>query len=71
MAGEIVEEITIRNDRVALRKLSEKYPEARVAMEVGSDSPYISRILEKWEREVFVSNARKLRPIYESDRKSE
>jgi transposase len=40
-------------------------------MEVGSHSPWTSRFLEGLGHEVLVANARKLRAIYASDRKSD
>ena len=43
--GEIIDERTITNHRESLRRLGKKYPEARVALEVGSHSPWISRFL--------------------------
>jgi len=39
-------------------------------MEVGSQSPWISRFLKGLNHEVLVANARKLRAIYTNDRKS-
>ena len=35
-AGEIVEERSITNHRESLRRLSQKYPKCRIAMEAGS-----------------------------------
>jgi transposase len=70
-AGEIIDERKITNDRDSLRRLSQKYPGARIAHEVGSHSPWISRFLQELGHEVFVANPRKLRAIYASDRKSD
>ena len=69
--GVITEETTIANDRDALRKLAAKYPAARVIIEVGTHSPWISRFLTSQGMEVLVANARKLRAIYQSDSKSD
>jgi transposase len=69
--GEIVEERTISNHREALRRLSLKYPGARVAMEVGTHSPWISRLLTDLGLEVLVANPRKVRVIYSNNRKSD
>lgn len=69
--GEIIDERTITNHRESLRRLSLKYPKARVAFEVGSHSPWIKRFFAELEHEVFVANPRKLRAIYTSDRKSD
>lgn len=69
--GEVLEERTITNHRESLRRLSQKYPGARVAMEVGTHSPWISRFLTQQGLEVLVANARKLRAIYQNTRKSD
>lgn len=52
-----------------LEQLSKDYPGALVAMEVGTHSPWISRLLESRGHAVIVANARKLRAIYTNDRK--
>lgn len=67
--GEVLQEFTIRNDAEALLGLAEAYPKARVAMEVGTHSPWISRLLKGAGLEVIVANARRLRAIYDNDRK--
>ena len=70
-AGEIVEERSITNHRESLRRLSQKYPKSRIAMEVGQHSPWISRFFEALGHEVLVANPRKLSAIYTSTRKSD
>jgi transposase len=70
-AGEIIDERTITNHRESLRRLSLKYPKSRIALEVGSHSPWISRLLTGLGHEVLVANARKLRAIYTNHRKSD
>ena len=70
-AGEIIDERTITNHRESLRRLSQKYPGSRIAMEVGSHSPWISRFFKALGHEVFVANPRKLRAIYANNRKSD
>lgn len=70
-AGEIIDERTITNHRESLRRLSQKHPGARIALEVGTHSPWISRFLKELGHEVLVANPRKLRAIYASDRKSD
>lgn len=70
-AGEIFEESTIPNTRRSLTRLAARYPKARIAIEVGSHSPWISRLLTERGCEVIVANARKLRAIYQNERKSD
>lgn len=67
--GKIVDEFSIDNRKKALLTLTEKYPGARVAIEVGTHSPWISRLLSENGMSVTVANARKLRAIYENERK--
>jgi len=67
--GEVLQEFSIRNDREELLRLAEAYPKARVAMEVGTHSPWISRLLKQAKLGVIVANARRLRAIYDNDRK--
>jgi transposase len=68
-SGEIEAEFTLGNDRDRLRWLSEKYPRALMVMEVGAQSPWISRYFEELGHRVLVANPRKVRAIYENDRK--
>lgn len=70
-AGEIIEERSITNHRESLRRLSIKYPGSRIAFEVGTHSPWISRMLADLGHEVIVANPRKLRAIYANNRKSD
>ncbi|MGJ8678452.1 MAG: IS110 family transposase, partial [Akkermansiaceae bacterium] len=69
--GQIIEERMISNNEESLHRLSKKYPAAKLAMEVGIHSPWISRYMKSLEHHVIVANARKLRAIYQSDRKSD
>jgi hypothetical protein len=61
--GEIIDERTVTNHRESLRRLSQKYPGARIACEVGSHSPWIKRFLTELGHEVFVANAPD-QPVY-------
>ena len=67
--GNTVAEFGIENHRRDLIKLSENYPASLVAMEVGTHSPWISRLLSGLGMEVLVADARKLRAIYTNERK--
>ncbi len=62
-AGNIIEECSITNHRESLRRLSQKHPGARIALKVGSHSPWTSRFLAGLGHKVLVANARKLRAI--------
>lgn len=69
--GNIIEEYPMPNNRKHLEKLVAKYPDARIAIEVGTHSTWISRLLTEAGATVIVANARKLRAIYTNDRKSD
>lgn len=68
-SGAIVDERNITNHRESLRRVSQKYPGAQMVMEVGSHSPWTSRFLQDLGHEVLVANPRKMRAIFENDRK--
>src|SRR6266852_574356 len=44
---------------------------SRIAMEVGTHSPWVKRLLESWNHEVIVANAHRVRLITESTRKDD
>jgi len=67
--GTILDESSIPNDRSSLQRLCDEYPNSSVAIEVGTHSPWISRLLKDGGMEVTVANARKLRAIYQNERK--
>jgi len=69
--GEIEEESRVVTNAEALRHRFAGYAPARVAIEVGTHSPWISRLLEGCGHEVLVANPRKVRLIYENDSKSD
>ena len=69
--GEVVEEGSVANDRVSLSRLSGRYRGALAVMEAGAHSPWVSRYLGELGWEVIVSNPRKVRAIYQQERKSD
>lgn len=69
--GEVIERGKISNEREALTRLAGKYPGARVVLECGTQSPWISRHLKSIGMKVLVANARKVRAIWSSDQKSD
>ncbi len=46
-------------------------PPARIVLEVGTHSPWVSRLLAELGHEVLVANARQLRLLYGSDQKTD
>lgn len=69
--GEVVEEGRVATSTGELEKRFRKVPATRIVVEAGTHSPWVSRLLEGFGHEVVVANARKVRLIYESDRKND
>jgi transposase len=71
-SGEVIEEGRLRTTPEAFRRrfASEQKP-LRIAIEAGTHSPWVSRLLEGCAHEVLVANARKLRLIYANKRKTD
>ena len=67
----IIDKRIITNHVESLRRLAKKYPGARIAMAVGTHSPWISRFFLGQGLEVLVANSRKPRAIYANERKSD
>ncbi len=67
--GEVECRTTVTNTAAAIRKYFGKLDVCRVALEAGTHSAWVSRILEDMEFEVLVGNPRKLRMIWNSDEK--
>jgi len=69
--GEVVERTTVTNTAKAIRKYFGKVETCRVALEAGTHSRWVSRILEELGHDVLVGNPRKLRMIWNSDQKDD
>ena len=69
--AELMEETRVRTAAPALRTWFDRIDRARVALEVGTHSPWVSRLLEACGHEVIVANARKVRLIYGGDHKTD
>jgi len=70
-AGQIQLEQRVRTNEKALREVFGAMPRSRIALEIGTHSPWISRLLSELGHEVIVANARKVRLIGESRRKDD
>jgi transposase len=70
-SGEVIEEGRLRTTPEALRRRFDSEQPLKIAIEVGTHSPWVSRLLEECGHEVLVANARKLRLIYGSKRKND
>jgi len=62
-AGQIQLEQRVRTSAKELREVFGAMPRSRIAVEIGTHSPWISRLLSELGHEVIVANARKVRLI--------
>src|SRR5271165_6678663 len=70
-AGQIQLEQRVRTTAKALQEVFGAMPRSRMALEIGTHSPWISRLLSELGHEVIVANARKVRLIGESRKKDD
>src|SRR5580765_4080975 len=63
--GQIQLEQRVRTTAKALQEVFGGMPRSRIALEIGTHSPWISRLLSELGHEVVVANARKVRLIGE------
>ncbi len=70
-SGEIIEEGRLRTVPEAFRRRFDSERPLRLAIEAGTHSPWVSRLLEECGHEVLVANPRKIRLIYANKRKSD
>jgi transposase len=70
--GQMIEEGRLRTTPEAIRRrFASERPPMRIAIEAGTHSPWVSRLLEECGHEVLVANARKTRLIYSNKRKTD
>lgn len=69
--GEVIEEGTFRNTENSIQKCFGPWGRTRIALETGTQSGWISRLLSGYGHEVIVAHARELRGITHSDRKND
>src|SRR5215213_5336763 len=70
-SGEAIEEGRLRTTPEALKRRFASEQPLRIAIEAGTHSPWVSRLLEECGHEVLVANPRKLRLIYANKRKTD
>jgi transposase len=69
--GTIVKEDRVRTTLDSLKEEFGGTTPTRIVIEAGTHSPWVSRELQSQGHEVTIANARKVRLIYESDRKND
>lgn len=70
-SGEVLESFRVRTSQAALDRALARFGTARVVLEVGTHSPWVSRRLARQGHEVIVANPRRVRLIAENDSKSD
>ena len=70
-SGQIQLEQRVRTTAKVLQEVFGAMPRSRIALEIGTHSPWISRLLSELGHEVIVANARKVRLIGESRKKDD
>ena len=70
-AGEVVSEDQLPTSQTGLNTLFAKMASSRVALEVGTHSPWVSRHLAALGHEVIVANTHKVKLITRSVRKND
>jgi transposase len=69
--GEVIGRDQVVTERQPLEVVFGKFPPSLVALEVGTHSPWVSRLLQALGHEVIVANARRVKLISESSRKND
>jgi transposase len=69
--GTIIAEGKFKTTQVAIDQQFASLAPARVALEAGTHSGWISRLIESYGHEVIVANPREVRKIYQNDRKND
>ncbi len=70
-SGEVVETFRVRTTRPGLERKLGSFSPSRVVLEVGTHSPWISRLVSEVGHEAIVANPRRVRLIAENDSKSD
>lgn len=69
--GQVLEESSVATTSTAIRKLFGPMRRCRVALEAGTHSPWVSRLLAELGHEVIVANPRQVQLISASSRKND
>jgi transposase len=70
-AGEVLVERACPTTRKGMAQVFSTMPRCRIAIEVGTHSPWVSRELTRYGHEVIVANARQVKLISQSSRKND
>lgn len=70
-AGDVLAEQACATTKKGMAQMFGAMPHCRIAIEVGTHSPWVSRELKKYGHEVIVANARQVKLISQSSRKND
>jgi transposase len=70
-AGVVLKEASVATTKKGMAQTFATLPHSRIAIEVGTHSPWLSRLLKSYGHEVIVANARQVRVISQSSRKDD
>jgi transposase len=70
-AGKIILEQKVPTTPEAMKQTFGKIPRSLIALETGTHSPWVSRLLTELEHEVIVAHAQKVQLITKSNRKDD
>jgi transposase len=70
-SGEVVEERSVATTKKGMAQVFGAMRRRRIALEVGTHSPWVSRLLNGFGHEVIVANARQVKLISQSSRKDD
>ena len=70
-SGEIVEETRVRTTEEAMRRFFARLDPARVVLEVGTHSPWVSRLVDEAGHESIVANPRRVKLISQNEHKTD
>ena len=70
-AGKIILEQKVPTTPEAMKQTFSRMPQSRIALETGTHSPWVSRLLTELEHEVLVAHAQKVQLITKSNRKDD
>jgi len=70
-SGEVVESFRVRTTEPTLASRLSSFAPSRVVLEVGTHSPWVSRVVTRLGHEGIVANPRRVRLIAENDSKSD
>src|SRR5258708_35148235 len=70
-AGKIILEQKVPTTPEAMKQTFSRMPQSRIALETGTHSPWVSRLLTRLGHEVIVAHAQKVQLITKSSRKDD